>query len=359
MFRKMLTFVLVGLALACAHTTTAEAHGWGRYHGWGHYGWNTYRPAYRYGGWYGSGISYRTTYYAPLAYYRPIVYSRPIFYAPRVFSYYPAFNFAPAYYPSCDVSCAQPPVCTTNYAPVYYPAETAYGPQANQQFWGNPFYSTTPRNSNQLISTVGTILQALQAAKQNQNQGQYQPQPQQIINASQPQLSMPIARSRARSMMVLGDRYFAEQKYNDAATKYREASTTAPDLDEAHFRLAHAYTAMGRMDAAAASFRRAIGMSTDITRQGFRLDDLYGNSQTAKRSHIESAAAAALADPDRSDSMLVVGMFLQYDGQAERAGKFLARARDLGENPQLIASYLNDKPLNNTVLQVKAVTDEI
>lgn len=361
MFRKTLLVVMLGLITVFAGNKPAEAHGWGHY-GWGYRGWNSWSPGYRYGGWYGTGVSYRAAYYAPaITYYRPIVYQRPIYYAPRVFSYYPAINYAPAsYVPTCETSCA-PPVCTTNYAPVYYPAQAAYGPQANQAFWGNPVVANQLANNGDILATVGSILKTLQATKQNQtlNQNQYspQPQPQFIENGVQP--TLPLARSRARAMLVLGDRYFREQKYNDAATKYREASTTAPDLAEAHFRLGHAYTAQGRMDVAAASFRRAIAVSTEIERDGFRLDDLYGNSQTAKRSHIESAAAAALAEPDRSDALLVVGMFLQYDDQAERAAKFLMRASELGENPQVIAAYLNSPPGAKTVLQVQAVSDEI
>lgn len=364
MLRKLLLTLLVGIAGIIASESKVQAHGWGHWAGrsWG------CAPAYRYGGW--SGVSFRTHFYSPsYSCYRPVYFRpavscyRPIVscYRPRVISYCAPLNFGCAYSPGWDYSYSSyVPVCTTNYAPIHYPAETLYGPQANQQFWGQPSYSLNQPATANVLTTAAQLLQMLQAGKQLQ--------PQTIPAANRwteykTQPSLPLARSRARTAIAVGDRYFREQRYHDAVQKYRDAVTAAGDYAEAHFRLGHAYTATGRIEEAATAFRRGTMLTDDITREGFQLETLYGNAHIAKRSHIESAAAAALEDPTRSDLLLVVGLFLHYDGQPERAAKFFTRSLDLGENPAVLAAYLNlqAKPEAPTVLQVnaKVTTDEI
>ena len=103
-------------------------------------------------------------------------------------------------------------------------------------------------------------------------------------------------------------------------------------MAESYFRQAFALVALGRYEKAAAAFRRGLNVRSDWRGTPFRLDDLYGGAAVAKTQQIETLAGAVEANPFDADLLLVLGMMLFFDGQADRAAVFFARAAQLGAN---------------------------
>ena len=61
-----------------------------------------------------------------------------------------------------------------------------------------------------------------------------------------------------------------------------------------------------------------------------KLGKLYGDTLMAKEAHLEAIAASCLENPTSADSYFVLGIFLHYTGEADRAEKFFAKAAELG-----------------------------
>jgi hypothetical protein len=103
----------------------------------------------------------------------------------------------------------------------------------------------------------------------------------------------------------------------------------APDLAEAHWRQGHALIATSNFQLATTAFKRAIALTDDISRGGFHLDQLYGGAALTKTAHLESLAEWALSRSDSSDPFFLLGVFLTYDRQEQRAEKFFDYASTL------------------------------
>ncbi|HZN36608.1 MAG TPA: hypothetical protein VFB80_22415 [Pirellulaceae bacterium] len=160
-----------------------------------------------------------------------------------------------------------------------------------------------------------------------------------------PRVSNLETRQRAMRLISEGDTLFAAQNFNSALQKYKLAANVAPDVDEAYWRQGHAFVATKNFELAATAFKRAIANTDNLGRGGFRLDDLYGGASITKASHLESLAETALARNGDADAYFLIGLFLNYDGQAERASKFFARASELaGISGGHIAVFLDHEP---------------
>jgi hypothetical protein len=79
-------------------------------------------------------------------------------------------------------------------------------------------------------------------------------------------------------------------------------------------------------------------LAPDWPSSDFRLDALYGDAALAKQAHQDSLANAALRDPNDADLLFVLGVFLHFDGQSERAKKFFAKSQELKSDA---APYVN------------------
>lgn len=144
-----------------------------------------------------------------------------------------------------------------------------------------------------------------------------------------PRTSNPETRAMARRVVELGDDYFRKQRYSEALAQYKSAARLAPDLAEIYFRQGHAYVATRRFDQAADVFRRGLGLDAGIVSAAYTLDTLYDDAKIAKHAHLDTLASTALARPDDADLLLVLGVFLHFDGQAARARKFFERSAEL------------------------------
>src|SRR5262249_11186304 len=130
-------------------------------------------------------------------------------------------------------------------------------------------------------------------------------------------------------MINEGDELFRVQNFHSALQKYKLAGSTAPDLPEAFWRQGHALVATHNYDLATTAFKRAIALTEDLGRGGFRLNDLYASAMIAKNQHLESLAEWAMNRRNSPDPYFLLGLFLEYDGQPARAEKFFQKASDL------------------------------
>ena len=100
-------------------------------------------------------------------------------------------------------------------------------------------------------------------------------------------------------------------------------------MPEALWRQGHALVATHNYELAATAFKRAVGLTEDLDRGGFRLSDIYGSANMTKNQHLESLAEYAMTRRNSSDPYFLLGLFLEYDDQPARAEKFFQKASDL------------------------------
>lgn len=186
----------------------------------------------------------------------------------------------------------------SNYVlpPVAMPAELLYGPGPVNRMFGGGAFVAPPRQ---------TIL---------------------VSKPSPP--SNPETLKRAERFLEFGDRLYQEQRYHEALQRYKSAAEAAPDLAEAHFRQAHALAATHRNDLAVKAFQVAVRLADSIERNGFRLDQLYGDNHAAKENNLELLAQDALKNPEDPQAMFLVATFLYYDGQLDRSRIFFQKAQE-------------------------------
>ena len=187
-------------------------------------------------------------------------------------------------------------------APVFAPAEALYGPAAVRRFFGMP-EPTAP-------AAAGVVTKDLTELR--------------TVREASPEYHR-----KAEQFIAQGDMLFREQKYQQAVERYKVAVEMAPDSAEAYWHKGHAYAATKRYVLAAANFRRALVLNPDIGRDGFTLDTLYGDTRMAKAAHLEAIAGYCLENPAAAEAYFTLGVFLHYNGEAERAEKFFARAGEL------------------------------
>jgi hypothetical protein len=149
---------------------------------------------------------------------------------------------------------------------------------------------------------------------------------------SKPRASNVGTKARAGKFVGYGDMNFGKQKYLPAVERYKTAAQIAPDVAEVYFRQAYALVALGKYGEAVKAFRRGLGIRSQWHDSTFRLNQLYGDGQVAKISHLENLAKVVETNPLDADLLVVLGIELFFDGQHERSELFFARAAQLGAN---------------------------
>jgi tetratricopeptide (TPR) repeat protein len=137
------------------------------------------------------------------------------------------------------------------------------------------------------------------------------------------------SRRKAERLIAEGDELFRVQNFHSALQRYKLAASAAPDLPEALWRKGHALVATHNYDLATTAFKRAIALTDDLGRDGFRLSDIYAGATMTKTQHLESLAEWAINRRNSSDPYFLLGLFLTYDDQPARAEKFFQKASDL------------------------------
>lgn len=148
-------------------------------------------------------------------------------------------------------------------------------------------------------------------------------------------------KARAGKFIGFGDVNFEKQSYLSALERYKTAARIAPDVAESYFRQGFALVALGNYQSAAKAFRRGLATRSDWSGSPFRLDKLYQDNRVAKNAHFESLAMAIEANPLDADLLMLLGLEIFFDGQAERSEVFFARVAQLGGNEdKLLDSFL-------------------
>ena len=294
--------LIVALILACGLLTpmTADAW-WGRHCGWrGGCGWGGYRSC-GWGGYRGCGyVGYGC--YPSYGY----GYGCSVGYAPGCYSYgYPAYGAYGFGVPA-------------GYG--YYGANLNTGTTlgVSPTIAARPVLAATPQQTLQNFLGLAGLRPISLLTAQNSRPAQ-----------REIRMSNPEARRSAERLIADGDDLFRGQNFHAALQRYKHAAAAAPDLAESYWRQGHAMISTRNFDLATNAFKRAIGLSSDLNRGGFHLSSLYGNATMTKTAHLESLAEWTLANANSADPYFLLGVFLKYDGQAENAEKFFARASDL------------------------------
>jgi hypothetical protein len=339
----------VALAFALVAAPAAEAGwghwrhrgygGWGGYGyrgiGWGGYGHHGFGLSIGYGGpWYGGYSYYQPTYCLPAYGYGACDYGYGGFggyggYGAPIGLGYSAYSPYGIYYnPSASYLSYHLP-------PLHEPAELNFGPQAVKQFLGLPRDFALGGLRTPAPLAADAVLAAKPAMK---------------IAERGLRISNAEARRRAERHLADGDEQFRVQNYHGALQRYKLAANAAPDVAEPYWRQGHALVATHNYELAPGAFKRALALTDDVSRGGFRLDDLYADAAMSKARHLESLAGWALERDGSADPYFLLGLFLTYDGQAERGEKFFQRAADLaGFGGGHIAVFLapaNEAPRN-------------
>ncbi len=151
-------------------------------------------------------------------------------------------------------------------------------------------------------------------------------------------------KARAGKFIGYGDANFLKQNYLSAAERYKEASRIAPDLADSFLRQGFAFVAMGNYQSAVREFRRGLVIRSDWRNAGFRLDQIYGGDPAVKTAHLEALAKAVEANPLDSDLLMLMGLMLYFDGQAERSETFFAGAAQQGGNADHLLDHFLRQP---------------
>lgn len=149
------------------------------------------------------------------------------------------------------------------------------------------------------------------------------------------------SRRRALRLDESGDTLFREQRYHEALQKYKSAAEAAPDMAESYMKQGFALLATSRYEMAATAFKRGLAIDPAWAATPFRLDSIYGEAHLSKDAHLEKLVAALLEKPADADLIFILAMFLQYDGDDVRAGRFFARAAEIaGRDAPHLRLYL-------------------
>lgn len=283
-------------------------HGHGHHHHH-HHGRHYYGYPY-YGGYWGTGLSISLGYPAyGYHYYSTGIPWRPSTLGPYGTYYRPGDQYLEYYLPPTQ------------------PAELQYGPQAMKQFMGLPrdFAIQPQRNA---------ALDAIAAPLPGTGQVTAKPQTNQIPQPSDQAIG------RADHFIQAGDALFAQQRYQEALGRYKDAQAAAPGYAVAHLRKGLAYLATNRPDEAVKSLKLAVQQDPDIADAPLTLDQLLADNGLAKSSLLEANARRAVADPQNGDLLFAVGVLLYLDGDHAEAAKCFAAARQAlggGELPHIDA----------------------
>lgn len=193
--------------------------------------------------------------------------------------------------------------------PLYIPAEALYGPQAVMRFMGVNRVSPPP-----------VIPHVIAVIKDEEDQ-----EPAQAVRRAGNQRSLNLA----WRFIGFGDARFTKQEYPDAYQRYKKAAQASPMLADAHFRQGYSLIALGRYEQAAKALKRGLELDPGWAHSAFRNGELYVNDGAAKAAHLDALAQAAVQEPNNADLLFLVGVFLHFDGQKDRARSFFERAARL------------------------------
>ena len=132
-------------------------------------------------------------------------------------------------------------------------------------------------------------------------------------------------------LLNAADAIFAAGGYQEAAACYARLTVRYGNHDELAVRRFVALVANGDCDQAAVvvELASAIGQTLDSNSLPQGLLQLYGRRPTERKNHVEFLADYALKHPTDTQALKMVGIWLELDGQTERAQLFLKPAANI------------------------------
>lgn len=321
--RRLMLAVICGL-LILASTESVSA-------GWGHFGWHHlhrvpyvrhyvshwHRPHY---------FHHHVHRYHYHRHYVPRYYGYPSFsfsyrYVPRTYYYRPSYYYTYPYCASATPSYYSPYTPYSLSAAERSPSPIGSAVAARPAFDASPVATLAER----LIREVASGRRASDSARATQMLGKASAMP---------------TRSRAMSLVEMGDQYFAGEQYQYAYAYYEAAAKADSESAEAHFRQGLAGIATQRYDEAVVAFKHGLEVDPSFLGSTFRLNQIY-KDEGARTRHVEALAGTALESPDDPDAFFLIGAFLHFEGTPERAEKYLQRASDLtGDGSESARQFL-------------------
>lgn len=257
---------------------------------------------------------------------------------PQFYGGWPGYGYSTGYAPLGlpTYSLFPPPV--TYGGPIFVPAEAMYGPGAVRRFMGvDPPLGPIPGLNAPLVPSPPALanVPAAPLVLPNNPQPVANPQPR-PINAQ--------VQARALEQINAGDVHFRAGRYHVALQRYKDATTTAPELADGFMRQGWALLALGQFDVAARAMRKGLELKPDWHTQAFRLQELYPEvvAKQAHRDAIERVARDRDTDPNMS---FLAGMFAWADRDMDRARGWFTKAKqhEIGDQKH-IATFLSILP---------------
>ena len=227
---------------------------------------------------------------------------------------YPGYGYNPYYYNNYGGYYGGYPSGSYYTGVPIIPTDTLYGPGVVQHQLG---LDTQPAALSGLIRPRGST--GGNAAPANNS----------LANPSPQHAAGETGRAGAEQAISGGDALFQAGKYPDAYERYHKAAELFPTVADTYFRQGFTLIANGRWSLAAKAFKRGLIINPTWPDSPWRLDSLYGTSGPAKANHLDSLSKAAEKDPNNPDLLFLMGVFLHFDDQPDRAATFFQRAQRL------------------------------
>ena len=107
-----------------------------------------------------------------------------------------------------------------------------------------------------------------------------------------------------------------------------------------------ALVALGKYHQASKVLKQGLKIAPEWPRSGFRVEALYGNNRAAKTAHLGTLSQAVAAKPSDADLPFVLGVFVHFGGEADRAAFLFERAARVsaGNDAHLAAFSVPGRP---------------
>ena len=145
-----------------------------------------------------------------------------------------------------------------------------------------------------------------------------------------------------------GDQAFTESDFAEAVREYQRAVELRPEQAVGWLRLGFGLIAIDQRAQALSAFKEAATKSRRLHTDDCNLSQLYRGQEQLKSDHLNRLAKHAIDQPDSSSHWLLVGVFLWFDGQQDRAESFLKQASSMAEadEPLRLVEALRAGPEN-------------
>ncbi|MGQ0636685.1 MAG: tetratricopeptide repeat protein [Planctomycetaceae bacterium] len=149
------------------------------------------------------------------------------------------------------------------------------------------------------------------------------------------------AKRKSMRYQATGDEYLAKGDYTQALMRYRQAYAAAPDRSEPRFRVAVTLAALGHFGQAADELKRLVRLDPRWPAHGDRLDDVFGpEHQLAKHSMLSRAADWVKEDIRDPQRLFLMGVFLHFNEDVDKARPFFEAAGQLSNRPKYVQAFL-------------------